>query len=166
MISRLESFVGADWDASAAEHSDLRESYKSPMSNHVTARKLSEQPGLFFSLRIYSRFKIQILGLAAAICLWGIGYKLSLYHHHPHPATVSAAKLWVDPRGPSTPGGLPTAKRWKAIVEQALSLQPLPPRPVPALSIMRDALIAVSDGCRRGGGQFLNLLRSPPLRLY
>jgi hypothetical protein len=40
-----------------------------------------------------------LLGLALAVVLWGLQYKVSLYHPHPnHSARVGVAKLWVGPR--------------------------------------------------------------------
>jgi hypothetical protein len=40
-----------------------------------------------------------LLGLALAVVLWGLEYKVSLYHPHPnHSARVNVAKLWVGPR--------------------------------------------------------------------
>ena len=42
---------------------------------------------------------IGLIGLALAVVLWGIGYRLSQYRRHPGPSTrVSVAKLWVGPR--------------------------------------------------------------------
>lgn len=46
-----------------------------------------------------------VLGLAAmtlAVVLWGFGYRLSQYRHHPSlPSRVTLAKLWVKPRSES-----------------------------------------------------------------
>ena len=40
-----------------------------------------------------------LLGLALAVVLWGLEYKVSLYHPRPnHSARVNVAKLWVGPR--------------------------------------------------------------------
>jgi hypothetical protein len=42
---------------------------------------------------------LSFLGLALAVVLWGLEYKVSLYHPHPnHSARVGVAKLWVGPR--------------------------------------------------------------------
>jgi hypothetical protein len=42
---------------------------------------------------------IGLIGLALAVVLWGMGYKLSLYRAHPSPAVrAGVAKLWVGPR--------------------------------------------------------------------
>lgn len=42
---------------------------------------------------------LSLLGLALAVVLWGLEYKVSLYHPHPkHSARVGVAKLWVGPR--------------------------------------------------------------------
>ena len=40
-----------------------------------------------------------LFALALAVFLWGLGYKVSLYHHHSAPAPRTAvAKLWTGPR--------------------------------------------------------------------
>ena len=40
-----------------------------------------------------------LIGLALLVFLWGLGYKLSLYHHHSgSTACPVAAKLWTGPR--------------------------------------------------------------------
>ena len=42
---------------------------------------------------------LSLLGLALAVVLWGLEYKVSLYHPHPnHSARMGVAKLWVGPR--------------------------------------------------------------------
>ncbi len=42
---------------------------------------------------------VGLLGLALAVVLWGLQYKVSLYHPRPtHSARVNVAKLWVGPR--------------------------------------------------------------------
>ena len=42
---------------------------------------------------------LTLLALAVAVVLWGLEYKVSLYHPHPkHSARVSVAKLWLGPR--------------------------------------------------------------------
>jgi hypothetical protein len=42
---------------------------------------------------------LTLLGLAVAVVLWGLEYKVSLYHPHPkHSARVGVAKLWLGPR--------------------------------------------------------------------
>jgi len=42
---------------------------------------------------------VGLIGLALAVVLWGIGYRLSLYRPHPAPsARAGVAKLWVGPR--------------------------------------------------------------------
>ncbi len=42
-----------------------------------------------------------LLGLALAVFLWGLEYKVSLYHPHAkHSARMAVAKLWVGPRKP------------------------------------------------------------------
>jgi hypothetical protein len=48
-------------------------------------------------------FKPCVLGFAAlafAITLWGFGYKLSRYYHHPAPLQQAmVVKLWIEPPG-------------------------------------------------------------------
>jgi hypothetical protein len=40
-----------------------------------------------------------IVLLALTVFLWGLGYKLSLYHEHsPHTSHTPAAKLWLAPK--------------------------------------------------------------------
>lgn len=40
-----------------------------------------------------------LFALALAVFLWGLGAKLSLYHHHSKPvARTAVAKLWTGPR--------------------------------------------------------------------
>lgn len=42
-----------------------------------------------------------LMGLALLVFLWGLGYKLSLYHHPAkHTSQATAAKLWTDTRIP------------------------------------------------------------------
>ena len=42
---------------------------------------------------------LSLLGLALAVFIWGLQYKVSLYHPHTHhTARVGVAKLWVGPR--------------------------------------------------------------------
>jgi hypothetical protein len=42
---------------------------------------------------------VSLLGLALAVVLWGLEYKLSLYHPHANnSARVRVAKLWVGPK--------------------------------------------------------------------
>ena len=52
-----------------------------------------------------------IIGLAIAVVLWGVGYKLSLYHRHAAPSSsVPVAKLWIGSRNAS----VTAASRFKA----------------------------------------------------
>jgi hypothetical protein len=42
---------------------------------------------------------IGLIGLAVAVVLWGIGYRLSLYRPHPDPSVrMGVARLWVGSR--------------------------------------------------------------------
>jgi hypothetical protein len=164
MIPLPKAFVRADWRPSAAGDSDLFGSCDTALAKPVPARRSIDRSGFLFSLRFSSRLKIQVLGLAAAVILWGLGYKLSLYHHHPHQATVSVAKLWVDPRGSFAQGGVPAAKHLRA-VERASALQLFLADSLPGLSFSGYSVITVSPDRRQGSGRLFNLLRSPPPRL-
>jgi hypothetical protein len=165
MIPLPKAFIRVDWRPSAAGDSDLFGSCDTALAKQVPARRSIDRSGILFSLRFSSRLKIQVLGLAAAVILWGLGYKLSLYHHHPHPATVSVAKLWVDPRGSLAQSGVPAAGHLRAVLERASALQSIPPDSLPGFSFSGDSVITVSPGRRQGSGRLLNLLRSPPSRL-
>jgi hypothetical protein len=104
-------------------------------------------------------FALGLIGLGIAIFLWGLGYKLSLYHfHHKNTLKTGVAKLWVDPHWASavasakvTPNGVAT---------KSLLL----PRRVESLS--RHSLVLVSDTSDAPGASFLcilfRVLRSPP----
>jgi hypothetical protein len=47
-----------------------------------------------------------IIGLAIGVALWGVSYKLSLYHHRgATSARASVAKLWIEPRRASLAAG-------------------------------------------------------------
>jgi hypothetical protein len=66
-------------------------------SNPETARFAVEQLLCFMQ-----PLSLALIGLAAAVTLWGFAYKLSLYHRHAAPlANASVAKLWIDPNGAS-----------------------------------------------------------------
>lgn len=46
---------------------------------------------------LFRPVSIFLIGLAFAVFLWGLAYKLSLYHpHHGHPGRTSVAKLWIS----------------------------------------------------------------------
>ena len=56
------------------------------------------------SAKVSSALALELLALALAVFLWGLGYKLSLYHHHSRADQCSGvAKLWINPRHPATP---------------------------------------------------------------
>ena len=52
------------------------------------------------SLRCFTRpLSLGLTGLALALILWGLAYRLSLYHpHQNHHARIAVAKLWIAPR--------------------------------------------------------------------
>ncbi|HUA96969.1 MAG TPA: hypothetical protein VMA34_01425 [Terracidiphilus sp.] len=42
-----------------------------------------------------------LVALAVLVFLWGLNYKLSLYHHCSKPVSrTTVAKLWIEPRAP------------------------------------------------------------------
>jgi hypothetical protein len=66
-----------------------------------------------------------LFALAVAVFLWGLGYKLSLYHHHAAPVgRTVVAKLWTDPRGVLVSSDLPS--RRSAHVPASRQLLPTP----------------------------------------
>jgi hypothetical protein len=55
---------------------------------------------------LFRPISIFLLGLAFAVFLWGLSYKLSLYHSHQgHLGRTGVAKLWIGP----VPGKLRTS---------------------------------------------------------
>jgi hypothetical protein len=74
-----------------------------PIESAPTQKGVAQVHGGFTVLstcRVPTRFLTAGLWLvAAAVVLWGLEYRLSLYHPHPGPAArASIAKLWVEPR--------------------------------------------------------------------
>lgn len=52
--------------------------------------------------QVFQPYVLGIAVLAVAVFAWGLGYKMSLYHHQEHRASqIPVAKLWVKPRGTS-----------------------------------------------------------------
>jgi hypothetical protein len=73
---------------------------------------------------------LSLLGLALAVVLWGLEYKVSLYHSHPkHSAQVGVAKLWLGPRKAVFTTSSPT----KVCTPPASEMQLLTP-PYPGVS--------------------------------
>jgi len=62
--------------------------------------KFETEPGSERPPRMRARPVTFILvGLALTVVIWGLQYKLSLYHPHPSASVqVSVAKLWLGPR--------------------------------------------------------------------
>ncbi len=57
----------------------------------------SSEPRLRHILR---PLNLGLIGLAAAVAIWGFGYKLSLYQPHlNHSAETNVAKMWLGPEG-------------------------------------------------------------------
>jgi hypothetical protein len=101
-----------------------------------------------------------IIGLAIAVVLWGVGYKLSLYHRHAAPSSsVPVAKLWIGSRNAS----VTAASRFKAKSHlvpgsQAFSV------PIQRLPHLSRAVACNLPVCTRGVAHFDFLIpfRSPP----
>jgi hypothetical protein len=105
---------------------------------------------------------IGLLGLALAVVLWGIGYKLSLYRPHPAPAVrAGVAKLWVGPRN----SGCLRSSRTKATTPPASNAQLLSAKDSTLPHSIGGALhfsTTAADGSRVR--LLLGTLRSPPPR--
>ena len=101
-----------------------------------------------------------LFGLGITVALWGFGYKLSLYHGHAAPSSrVPVARLWIEPRGASSPATHKLrAKSHIAPDSAAIS--------VPVLRLARfDRTVApITPVPRRGIAYFDFLIpfRSPP----
>jgi hypothetical protein len=80
--------------AGIREHADMgNPNFKDPVRFAATAYKKT------LLLVSIGSLTVSLLGLALAVVLWGLEYKLSLYHPHPNnSARVRVAKLWVGPR--------------------------------------------------------------------
>jgi hypothetical protein len=75
-----------------------------------------------------------LLGLAFAVFLWGLEYKVSLYHPHAkHSARMAVAKLWVGPR--------------KAVSARNSRIQFHAP-PAPALQLLHALYVSARDSKR------------------
>lgn len=106
---------------------------------------------------------IALVALAIAIVLWGLGYKLSLYHfRHPDTLHTVVAKLWVDQRWVCSLG-LARAQAAGLTATQAPS-----PKCVDSAPYLPTSLICLRDhepnACN---SSFLfRVLRSPPLHSF
>jgi hypothetical protein len=81
---------------------------------------------------------LSLLGLAFAVVLWGLQYKVSLYHPHPnHTARVGVAKLWVGSQ--------------RAVLLKNSWIKSLAP-PAPELHLLTTRYVSASDwsDCARG----------------
>ena len=87
----------------------------------------------------FNPFTISLLCLAAAVALWGYGYKLSLYHRHPDKTSANAvAKLWVKERSQATAG---SSSRGLSDRDQEFSAQP-----AVLCAVAPNRLITADDG--------------------
>jgi hypothetical protein len=104
-------------------------------------------------------FSLGLIALAIAVFLWGLGYKLSLYHSQQnHEARTSVAKLWVDPRPDLIHAKRElSSERATSAPQSFLSLSG-PPAP----RIQAAAFAAVMPAVDRRLRALLSALRSPP----
>jgi hypothetical protein len=109
---------------------------------------------------LFRPVSILLLGLAFAVFLWGLAYKLSLYHpHHGHSGRTSVAKLWIGPApGKQRPGSA------KVMSWPPLHRQPnlFATRYSPQSPVHHVAAFVPSD---KETHFRLRVLRSPPPRL-
>jgi hypothetical protein len=107
-------------------------------------------------------FSLGLIGLALAVFLWGLAYKLSLYHpHRSHAAGTNVAKLSVGPRKSfvaaksrmKVPGRPMVHLQPSVLVIEALTL---PPADTNVL------LLAPVSGVRNIFLALLSMPRSPP----
>lgn len=100
-----------------------------------------------------------LIGLALAVFLWGLGYKLSLYHQHKSPASqTSVAKLWTGPR--SLPLRAVSAFRTRSHLIHDLNALPAQQHGTPWLS--QAVLAPLGHGFAVESPAFLIPARSPP----
>ena len=74
---------------------------------------------------LFRPVSIFLLGLVLAVVLWGLAYRLSLYHPHPDQSgRTNVAKLWVGPRQnqPSPSGTM--VSDWSPMHRQPILLVP------------------------------------------
>jgi hypothetical protein len=149
-------FVRANWRPDLVRDSNLYGSCDS-----TPTRRFIDRSNYLFSLTFSGRLKIQIFGLAAAVILWGLGYKLSFYHDHHSPPATSVAKLWVDPRGSVAKSGMPAAIHLKA-VQRASDFESSLAHSIRGFPFSGDSVISVSPDPRQSSGRLFKLFRSPP----
>jgi hypothetical protein len=103
---------------------------------------------------------LALVGLAVAIVLWGLAYKLSLYQPHPTPSErASVAKVCTGPRSTASV----SAVRVRAAAPPARDLVFLQSQPAPVLHFNRAVLrgaapVKLPTGFRSSPG----MPRSPP----
>lgn len=112
--------------------------------------------------RVRRSFILLLSGLAIAIVLWGIGYKVSLYQSHS--SSVSRAgitKLWTETRHSTLPKGY-MAKNASDVPSDSLYL----PSSCPHLFILSCSVLCVEHARRdhRKSLYFLRSFRSPPFQ--
>jgi hypothetical protein len=154
MISRLRGCTRDDSPLRATQNLRPSESQLEVMSNQFATHGLS--------LPYPSYLKILILGLAMAVILWGLAYKLSLYHHAPHTANVSMAKLCAGPRNTSAQRGLPGVQRQSPTLEYAARHRPATSPKDSGYSFGSRTLDARNSDHGANFDRLVCALRSPP----
>jgi hypothetical protein len=125
-------------------------------ANPETARFAVEQLLLCFMRPL----SLALIGLAAAVTLWGFAYKLSLYYpDQNHPAPISVAKLWLGPEGTL----LISKNREKCPLQHRRTLDSVLTQQVEAPPEAYNRMLAVPDAAVAGGERFTDSPpRSPP----
>jgi hypothetical protein len=101
-----------------------------------------------------------LIALAGLVFLWGLGSKLSLYHHpSKHVSRITVAKLWTGPRVPQLiPASSSRHTRHSPSGAHALSATAEPPPQLVAVAAMRSGVAPR----RRGTRNWLTSPRAPP----
>ena len=142
---------------------ELRE--MSELPSFVNSRMANGHDGPGLSCRNRSRHRIRPIpfvfwGLIAAIVIWGMEYKLSLYNQHPAPSMrVQVAKLWLENRS-----NFVVPARTKEIPSDRTHLQAFAAPRQSAVSLVSVSWRPVNIAERRSPTDGLPIpSRSPPL---
>jgi hypothetical protein len=126
-----------------------------------TARMRMPPPSRYPSWRrIVGPCILVLSGLVIAVALWGLGSELSIYHGHAvPPSRVPVARLWLEPRGASSPATSRHAAKSYLTLDSPAILVPFS-RPT-----LLDRAVAYIVPVPRRGIAYFNFLipsRSPP----
>jgi len=128
----------------------------------VRPQSESEKFGTSSWKAILRPFSLGLIGLALAVFLWGLAYKLSLYHpHRSLAAGTNVAKLWVGPRK----SFVASKTRVKVTVRPTVHLQPAVLVTEPSTLPLADTailLLTPVSGVRNIFLASLSMPRSPP----